>query len=551
MTVPSLRENLDRLGSFLSQDRSIILPIFTYAIVVGLFSLIIPLTVQELVNTFAFAISPVMVVTLVGIMAGILLFVGIFKILQFYAMDILERRIFVRMALRLAQVLPQFKEKTFRSDSVNLFLETVFLQRSLSSLFVDLINVLVGGFIGMTLLALYHPYFVFFDVALILSVIIIGILGKGGLGRTIHMSETKYETFHWFQEVADNLLHFKAANCSNLILQKVDTLAEDYVRARQSRFSVLLRQYIGSISLQVFLHTGLLGTAGWLLSQDELTLGQLVAAEVIIASLLLNIDSVMKRSYVVFYFFTALAELDHLFSLPQDKAGNESGLSVPQSDAAGLHLKCNQLNWESDTESLPKEISFEAFPGEKWALICGTEWARKHVSLLLAGLDQPSSGAVKYNEVDLRNLSTDQIGSQRSILFSRDLTLFKGSVVENIKMGRPGIESEDLLWALSFSQLDKELEAFPDGLETIVHEGGKEFTLSQRLRILLARAIVTRPSLLILDGAMQEVPDDIRETLLHRLSSSDCPWTLIIVTTDQRAKTFVDKHLSLSDLSQE
>ena len=545
MTVPSLRENLDRLSSFLSQDRSIILPIFTYAIAVGLFSLIIPLTVQELVNTFAFAISPVMVITLVGIMAGILLFVGIFKILQFYAMDILERRIFVRMALRLAQVLPHFKEKTFRSDYVNRFLETVFLQRSLSSLFVDLINVLVGGFIGMTLLAFYHPYFVFFDVALIVSVIIIGILGKGGLGRTIHMSETKYEAFHWFQEVADNLLHFKATNSSDLVLQKTDTLATNYVQARQSRLSVLMRQYIGSILLQVFLHTGLLGTAGWLLSQDELTLGQLVAAEVIIASLLLNIDSVMKRSYIMFYFFTALAELDHLFSFPQDKTGDGVGLSVSNSDITGLNLKCSQLNWASDAESISKEISFEALPGEKWALICGTEWSRKRVSLVLAGLDQPSSGAVRYNEVDLKNLSMDQIGFQRSILFSRDLTLFKGSILENITMGRPEIESEDLLWALSLTQMDKELEEFPEGLETIVQEGGKEFTLSQRLRILLARAIITRPSLLILDGAMQEVPDPIRETLLNRLNSSDCSWTLIIVTTDQNIKSYVEKYLPL------
>ncbi len=545
--TPSLRENLDRLGTFLNQERAIILPMFVYAIAVGLFSLIIPLTVQELVNTFAFSISPVMVITLVGIMAGILLFVGIFKILQFYAMDIMERRVFVRMALKLAQMLPRFKEKTFRSDSVNLFFETVFLQRSLSSLFVDLINVLVGGVIGMTLLALYHPYFVFFDIALVISVFIIAILGKGGLGRTMRMSEAKYEAFHWFQEVADNLLHFKAANCSDLILQKTDILAADYVKARQLRLGVLLRQYIGSISLQVFLHTGLLGTAGWLLSQDELTLGQLVAAEVIIAGLLLNIDSVMKRSYIMFYFFTALAELEHLFSLPKDKTSEGSDFSVPHSDGSGLHLKCSQLNWASEAVSVSEEIYFEALPSEKWALMCKTEWMRKRISLVLAGLDKPPAGAVRYEEVDLRSLSTQEIGAQRSILFSRDFTLFKGTIIENITMGRPGIESKDLLWALSLTELDKELEGLPDGLETLVREGGKEFTLSQRLRILLARAIVTRPSLLILDGAMHEVPDHIRETLLRRLCSSDNPWTLIIVTTDPEITTYVDNHLSLSD----
>ena len=142
--VPTLRKNLDLLGSFLNQERSIIFPVFTYAIAVGLFSLIVPLTVQELVNTFAFSVSPLMVVTLVGIMAGILFFVGIFKVLQFYATDMMERRIFVRMALHLARLLPQFKESTFHSSYINRFIETVLLQRAVSGLFVDLINVVVG-----------------------------------------------------------------------------------------------------------------------------------------------------------------------------------------------------------------------------------------------------------------------------------------------------------------------------------------------------------------------------------------------------------------------
>lgn len=318
--IPTLRKNLDLLGSFLNQERSIIFPVFTYAIAVGLFSLIIPITVQELVNTFAFSVSPVMVVTLVGIMAGMLFIVGIFRVLQFYASDMVERRVFVRLVLYLARVLPQFKENTFQSNYINRFFETVFLQRAISSLFIDLINVVVGGLIGMILLALYHPYFIIFDIALVVSILIIAVLGKGGLRRTIYMSEAKYEVFHWFQEVADNFIQFKATNCSDYILRKADSLAADYVQARKSRFGVLLRQYMGSLFLQVILHTGLLGTAGWLLSQDQLTLGQLVAAEVIIASLLLKIDSVVKRSYVIYYFFTALTELDHLFALPKDRA---------------------------------------------------------------------------------------------------------------------------------------------------------------------------------------------------------------------------------------
>ena len=543
---PLLRESLDRIGQFISHERSILWAILTYAVAVGMFSLIVPLTVQELVNTFAFAVSPMMVVTLVGIMAVILFFVGIFRVLQFYATDILERRIFVRVALALAQILPRFKESNFRADSITRFFETVFMQRALSGLFVDLTNVMVGGLIGMTLLALYHPYFLVFDAVLLVSAVLIGFLGKGGLRTTLEMSEAKYEAFHWFQEVADNLLHFKETNSSDLVLRKTDELATAYVKARQSRFAVLLRQYIGSLSIQVVLHTGLLGTAGWLLSRGELTLGQLVAAEVIVASLLLSLDSVVKRSYMVFYFITALTELDHLFSLPQDQAPKVSEFSIPQVANTGLHLTCSGISWATHSWPIPQEINFEAQPGEKWGIICPTETTRHSVSLVLGGLEPPFAGTVRYNGIDLRSVSMDEVNEYRGIVFGRDLRLFEGTVADNITMGRRDLDSEDLLWALNFAQLDREIEEFPTGLQTIVKENGKNFTPSQQLRILIARAIITRPSLLILDGALHEIPGEIRESILHHLGSREVPWTLVIVTTDHNVKAYVQKCLKVS-----
>ncbi len=329
-TLPNFKDHLDRLGRFIRHERMLLLAILTYAVVVGIFSLIIPLTVQELVNTFAYTVSPVMLATIIGIMAIILLFVGAFRILQFYATDILERRIFVRVTLALAQIASRRRQETPQSDAINRFFETVFLQRTLSSLLVDFTNVLVGGLIGMTLLIFYHPYFIIFDLALLGSVVLIGVLGKGGVRTTIHMSEAKYDVFRWLQEVTGNQHAFQATRGSDLMKQ-ADRLATEYVDARESRFGVLLRQYIGSLSLQVFLHTGLLGTAGWLLSQGELTLGQLVAAEVIVASLLLNLESVTKRTYIVFYFLSALTELDALFSFPDDNVAGpvDSAGSIP------------------------------------------------------------------------------------------------------------------------------------------------------------------------------------------------------------------------------
>ena len=81
-----------------------------------------------------------MLTTIIGIMAIILLFVGAFRILQFYATDMLERRIFVRVTR-----LTNWPQERDQSDTINRFFETVFMQRALSSLLVDFTNVLVGG----------------------------------------------------------------------------------------------------------------------------------------------------------------------------------------------------------------------------------------------------------------------------------------------------------------------------------------------------------------------------------------------------------------------
>ena len=145
------------MGIFLRQERQILVTILMYALAIGVFSLIIPLTVQELVNTFAFAIQPIMVVTLVSIMVGVLVFVAVFKVLQFYGTDLLERRIFVRLILAFARIFPSMQETHFRSEYVGRFFKNMFMQRAIACVLVDLTNVVVGGFIGMTLLVLYHP----------------------------------------------------------------------------------------------------------------------------------------------------------------------------------------------------------------------------------------------------------------------------------------------------------------------------------------------------------------------------------------------------------
>lgn len=521
---------LTRLRATLFQERRLLVLLSVYAVAIGLLWLIIPLTVQELVNTFAFAIQPIMVVTLVAIMAAMLLIVGAFRIFQFYATEMLERRLFVRVALALASQLLRFSPD-FRSEHASRFFETVLMQRALSSLLVDFINVLVGGIIGMALLAFYHPAFLVFDFFLIGAVFVIVLLSRGGLRATLQMSEAKYDVFHWFQEVTDNLLHFKTTRCAPLVLRKADTLSASYVDARKSRFTVLVRQYAGSVLLQVMIHAGLLGMAGWLVAIGQLTVGQLVGAEVIIATLLISLESVVKRTYVVFYFFTAMVELDQLFSFPKDQRRLTRVVSQPVSSKHGSKLTCRNVSLELDHAPLLEKAHFEVGPGEKWGVVCESETVRHMLSRALAGVEAPAAGVVRYDEVDLRDLDADTVNTHRGLVLSWQISVFEGTLEDNITMGREGIRAEDIMWALRLVDLYEDIERLPHGLGTPIGLGGKDLTPSQKLRVLIARAIVTRPPIVILDGPLYEIRSGVREAILRDLCSPDQPWSVVVVTT--------------------
>ena len=541
-----LGHTLACLRQFIFQERRLLIILVQYAVAVGFFSLIIPLTVQELVNTFAFAIQPIMVVTLIAIMAAVLLFVGAFRILQFYATDVLERRLFVRVTLALASQLLRFRQDSFKMKYVSHFFETVFMQRALSGLLVDFINIVVGSIIGMGLLVFYHPYFLFFNFFLIGSVVGIVLLGRGGLKATLRMSEAKYDTFQWFQEVANHLLDFKTTRSAALVLRKADALSESYVDARKSRFRVLVRQYGGAELLQVMIHAGLLGMAGWLVAIGQLTVGQLVAAEVIIVTILFNLESVVKRIYVILYFFTALIELDQLLALPKDPVPLPGALNVSIPAMRGVKVSCRHVLLSVNGVPLLRDAHFEVGRGEKWGVVCESETVRHLLSRAIAGVAPPDSGAIRYDDVDLRELDADTVNSCRGLVLSWRISLFEGTLKDNIIMGRDGIPSEDVLWALRLVELAEHVESLPHGLNTKIGFDGKEFTPSQKLKILVARAIVARPPLLILDGALREIRSEKRETILRRLCSTEQPWSVVILTTHPDIKEVVEHCIQVS-----
>jgi ABC-type bacteriocin/lantibiotic exporter with double-glycine peptidase domain len=536
------------LGLLFRLERRILGLIVSYSIAIGLFSLIVPLTVQELVNTFAFALQPITIVTLAAVMVAGLLFVGAFRALQYYAVEVLERRIFARVAIAMAQQLPHLRYQGFKPRYANYFVETILMQRAVSVLLVDLINVIVGGAVGMTILVFYHPYFLLFNAILLVGFnVVFFLMSHGGLKADMELSHAKYDTLHWFQEIAYNLLHFKSTDSQALLVKKTDQLLDTYVSVRKSRFGILIRQYLGSLGWQALAHSGLIATAGWLLGIGQLTLGQFVAAEVVVSGILSSFDGVVKRMGHIYYFLTALTELSFLFSLPKDQDTATLSIPLPDPTVHGIRVTCKDLTFApAGGPPVFEHFNLEVTPGEKIGIYADTTMAKTALARVLGGLESPTSGVLRYNGVDLRHLNLDSVNRFRGFILDSQLSLFEGTLEENILLGRDYIPYSDVRWALRFTELEEEVDALPHGLKTHVRAAGKIFAPTHIVRILVARAILGRPQLLIFEGILHNMHPAMRETILRRLCSKEEPWSVIFVSNDPNLTPHVDRRIMLN-----
>jgi len=544
-----LKATLARLALLLKLERKILGIIVAYALGIGLFALIVPLTVQEMTNTFAFAIQPIMIVTLAGIMAVTLIFIGALRVLQARAVEILVQRLYARLALALTEQLPRFREDSFLPHYANRFAEAELMPRALVAMLVDLINVVIGGAIGMTILVMYHPYFLLYNVVLIGGfAFIVTALGRGGLLITMKVSDLHYQTLNWLQDIAHNQIHFKATASTPLLLKKTDEIVRAYVMARKVRSDILTgRQYKGAVLWQALAHSGLIGTAGWLMAAGQLTLGQFVAAEVIVGALLIHLDTLARRMYALIYVFTSMQELAALFAHPRDTESARLSVALPDPTLYGVRLTCKDVSFAySEAAPLFEHLTLDVGPGEKVAILTGTSTGKTTLALVLAGVHAPTSGVIRYNDVDMRDVSMDSLNACRGLVLDSHLSLFEGTLEENISLGRPSIQYEDIQWALGFTELDAEVEAMPLGLHTPVQARGKAFTSSQILRILVARAIVARPQLLIFDGTLHNMAPKTRDTILRRLCAKEEPWSVIFVSNDPLLVEHVDRRVTVS-----
>ena len=180
-------------------------------------------------------------------------------------------------------------------------------------------------------------------------------------------------------------------------------------------------------------------------------------------------------------------------------ADDESSLHL---DVAEGHVRLEGVSFRYPTgdREVLDGVDLVIEPGQTLALVGATGSGKTTIATLLARLYDPTAGRITLDGIDIRDLSVESLRRQIGFAFEEP-TLFSASVKENLLMGHPGATDADVDWALDAAQASF-VESLPWGLDTRIGEQGLSLSGGQRQRLALARAIISRPRLLILDDPL-------------------------------------------------
>ncbi len=520
----------DRLLQLLKPEFSDIWVIIVFSLVTGLLALATPLAVESLVNTVAFGrlLQPVIILALM--LLAFLSFSAALLGLQTYVAEIIQRRLFARVAadlsFRLPRVVPAALDGQSGRELVNRFFDVVTVQKATASLLLDGISLVLSTLIGMTVLAFYHPWLLGFDIVLLaLIAFAIFVLGGGAVDSSIKESKAKYKVAAWLEDLVSCGTAFRYRGAAEFALDHADHLTYEYLSARKKHFWIVMRQIIFALGMQTVASTVLLGLGGWLVISGQLTLGQLVAAELIVTVIVGSFAKLGKHLQSYYDLLASVDKLGILFDLPMER--QDGLLKMPHHQPAEVtvsNVSCAMPHHASHTQ----QINLTVESGARLMLMGPSGTGKSQLLDLLFGLRTPAEGHVSINGIDPRDLRLDALRNHVALV--RDIEIFSGSLEENVHLERPNVSTSDVREALERVGLIDDILRLPDGLNTHFVETGFPLSPNQSRKLMLARAIVGRPRLLLIDGLIDAFPDREAEQLTRMLVDPERLWTLIMVT---------------------
>lgn len=538
-----------RFIRLMQEDRVEIGSVYTYAVLQGVVNLSIPLGIQAIVNLIQGGqVSTSWIVLVIVVVAGIIL-TGILQISQMRIIENLQQNIFAKAAFEFAFRLPRFKASALQNQSapelMNRFFDTVSVQKGLSKVLIDFSTATLQIVFGLVLLAFYHSFFIFFGLGLFLLVLaIFRYTGVLGLESSLKESKFKYKVVAWLEEMARTRVSFKMAEGSDLGHKRTDDNVVEYLDARERHFKILKKQYTYLVVFKAAVAAGLLLIGGMLVLRQEMNIGQFIAAEIIILLVINSVEKLILSIENVYDVITSLDKIGHVtdLELDNDLAGS---VAYKKNKPMSVELRGVDFSYPVGREHLFSRLDANVESGQHTCLV-GDQGSGKATFLnLVAGIYRPGAGSISYDGLPADNYAFDSVRKTIGTCFNNEV-IFDGTLFENIGMGRPNVNIDDLIWAAKGLDLYDYIKSMPQGFDTRIGPNGCRLSKGVSQKILLARAISHKPSLLLLENGVEFIEKSSRIKIAEFLFHEDRPWTIICSSGIQEFKSYYKQTIKLN-----
>jgi ABC-type bacteriocin/lantibiotic exporter with double-glycine peptidase domain len=530
---------LKRIQSLIKEHDKEIRSIYLFSILGGIVNLSLPLGVQTIIGLVMGATMVTSIYVLIFLVVLGVLLMGLFQINQMKIIESIQQKIFAHYAFEFADKVPRLDlkqmDKYHIPEKVNRFFDTLNIQKGFAKLLLDIPVATVQIVFGIILLSLYHPLFIILGlILLILLVVILFYTSQKGIETSIEESTYKYEVAGFFGEIARTIKTFKFSQGSDLNLKRTDSSVMGYLNARTTHFQVLLIQYKSLLFFKVALTTLMLTLGSYLLINQQLNVGEFVAAEIVIMLVIGAVEKLITSLDSAYDVITGLEKLASVTDSPLDTSG-ELELQTQE----GLEVEVKNFSFEFETgKPLLDSINLHIQAGDKIQLT-GPAGSGKSIFLrILTGNYTDFKGTLLINKVPIKNYNLDSLRKHTGILLQAQ-EIFDGTIWENISLGNKNVNPSLILETATELGFADFLNHFPQGFDSQIEPLGKKTPQTIIKKILLLRAICGDKRLLLLEnpwnGLDATLAENLRDYLLKKSNAT------VIISTNE--STGFDKKL--------
>ncbi|KQN32958.1 ABC transporter ATP-binding protein [Sphingomonas sp. Leaf38] len=499
------------LAEIVGPDMPYVRLTMVYGVAISLLSLATPISVQLLINSVANTAMPAPLWTLAGLLLGLLLVVAGLSAMRFWMMALFERRLFARIVaeitVRAVHAQNPFFADQNRGDLFNRYFDLVVVQKAVPSLVIGAFTIILQSAVGLIVTSFYHPFFLAFNAILLLVILVIWLIwSRGSIRSAVALSHAKHEAARWLESVGASNGFYKSSRHFDFAMDRSEAVTATYVERHQRYFRYSFTQTVAFLLLYAFASAALLALGGNLILSGELSIGQLVAAELILGGVFYGVSQLGWYLDSLYDMVASAEELSLLYAIPQDSAVAAEG----QSPGDGA-VRLDRVVTEG------ARFDFQLAAGEQ--LVTRADGgAERLLAMVLKRHVVPERGLVLVGGADMATFDMYLLRSEVMVLDRPSIV--EVTIREYLTLAAAASTSTVMLDALETVGLRDRVAGLPHGLDTPLAASGYPLSIGEVMALKLANALLVRPHVLMLSQLYDLIPTSRLAEVLRQLKAA-------------------------------